>query len=96
MKITISDELKKGHWNYRVMRRIYPEREIGKSGVKIEGEEEFAFYEVYYDDDDKPDGWSKDPQPMTALDVDGIRWTVEKLKEAMEKPVLDYDTGKEI
>ena len=94
MEVTISDDFKIGHWNYRVMRRFYPEREIGTSGVMIESCEEFGFYEVYYDDDDKPNSWSQGP--IVAEDMKDMKWAIEKLKEAMEKPVLDYDTGKEM
>lgn len=70
-------------WNYRVMRREFK----NSSG---EVEEEFGIYEVYYDENGEPNGWTKEPRPITAESLEGLKWVHEKIAEAMGKPVLDY------
>ena len=62
-----------GGWNYRVMRRVY------KSPHAPNGEEEeFGIYEVYYDKDNEPNGWSADARPFVAESLEGMRWVHEK------------------
>ena len=72
------------HWNYRILAR------------KISNEIQYGLYEVHYDDDNipvactenpvYPIGFNDDPDP-----VDSIRWQLDAMKLASEKPVLDYD-----
>lgn len=66
-------------WNYRIMKRTYEN-----------GEEEFGLYEVYYDENGQPNGWSADARPITAESLEGLKWVQEKFAEALEKPVLLY------
>lgn len=68
-------------WNYRVVRRKYPD-----------GEVLYQMHEVYYDNDGNPDGVSACPVDVTSdAGVDGIKWVLTSMQEAAEKPVLDYD-----
>ena len=72
------------HWNYRVMRRLYPNCITG--GMY----ETFGIYEVYYDENGEPSGWSMNPESISAETPEGIQWMVEKFQEALTKPVLEY------
>lgn len=70
------------HWNYRVM--IHPD---------VKGDEVYqAIHEVYYDDDGKVTGWTDSPISVGGEDV---AWVLDRMREALEKPVLDFKTGKE-
>lgn len=77
-----------GGWNYRVMRRVYKSPHA-PNGV----EEEYGIYEVYYDSDNNPNGYSKDARPITAESLEGLRWVHERIAEALAKPVLEYKDG---
>lgn len=58
-------------------------------------EVEFGIYEVHYNHD-KVVGWTKDPRGLTADDVNGLKFSHQKIAEALEKPVLDFENGREI
>lgn len=77
-------------WNYRVMRHR----------MEINGGEEFFFeiHEVYYDDKDDPDNrmWSTESIAPSAENLDELTDVIIKMQDALQKPVLDYETGKEI
>jgi len=74
------------------MRRTYGEGEHQEVVDEI--------YEVYYNDDNTVSGWTQDPVgPAFYVDVDegnSIRDDVERFLRACDKPILDYETGKEI
>lgn len=77
-----------GTWNYRVM--------VDHRGY----ENVVAVHEVYYDDDGKVTGWTENPvQAMSTMvdeDSDSLDWVLEKMTEALTRPHLDYETGKEL
>ena len=65
----------------------------------VEGETYDAVYEVYYLDDDVINGWSEDPaSPIHYHDIEAgnLLDEIERFALACEKPVLDWETGKEI
>ena len=69
------------HWNYRVLRfqTNFPDE---------------PFYleikEVYYDgEDDKPVAYGD--TAIMGENLDEINWTLTKMKEAVEKPILDAE-----
>lgn len=71
------------HWNYRILAR------------KLNGEVQFGFYEVHYENDIpvactlnpvEPISFNSDGDP-----VDSIKWQLDAMKLACDKPVLDYD-----
>lgn len=75
-----------GYWNYRVMRHH-------------DGIEPFdAIYEVYYDDEDNVTGWTQDPATaMASVELDEkLDNVLDMMRGALEKPTLDFFTGKEI
>jgi hypothetical protein len=73
------------HWNYRILAR------------KIETETQFGLYEVHYDDNDEPVGFTENSMiPLGFNDgiedpVESIKWQLDAMKIATEKPILDYD-----
>lgn len=74
----------KSHWNYRVMRINNKHKN-----------EEYGIFEVYYKNG-KPDGWTEEAVRIYTDNFDEIKETLQYMQEALEKPILDYQTGKEI
>lgn len=74
-----------GHWNFRILAR------------KIENDVSFGMYEVHYDDNDIPVGFTENPTDIITFasyvddPVDGIKWQLNMMKLATNKPILDYD-----
>ena len=86
-------------WNYRVMRHI----------EKDDDEEDFIWYgihEVYYDVHGNITYWSHEPNsPYSGSDyvesdnchmIRELKEDIYRFMEAVLKPVLLYDTGKEV
>jgi len=89
-------------WNYRVVRHRKP---LLKSMAKKLKEEYpkgycewFEIHEVFYNKRGNIDGMSK--EPVTVYSESGTKkefnWILKKMREAVNKPVVDYDTRKEI
>jgi hypothetical protein len=77
------------HWNYRIMRHIHENGEI-----------QFSIHEVYYSDDEVI-GWTDNPADMTTFDEDGLPTEAMKkafsmMQTALDKPILNFDTGEEL
>ena len=80
-------------WNYRVMRHSSRNEKTGEEEVWL------GIHEVYYRDDDVDDltvdvnetGYTVEPVRVTADDVEGLRWVLEKMSEALDKPVLNFE-----
>jgi hypothetical protein len=78
-------------WNYRVMRHA-PDPAKGLR------EPWYAIHEVYYRNDEVDDlsvgvsetEYTHDPITVSGGDLDELRWMLDKMREALEKPVLDY------
>ena len=62
-------------WNHRVI------------ATEHNGETWLAIHEVHYSDG-KPDGRSTNPIPVGSNTIKGLRWTLNRMKEALKKPVL--------
>ncbi|SER48441.1 hypothetical protein SAMN05216409_12717 [Pseudomonas lutea] len=76
-------------WNFRVMRHA----------PTPESNEEFlAIHEVYYSDDHTEEteeqmaklGYTSNPVSVTGESVESLRWTLTRMLEALDKPVLPY------
>lgn len=65
-------------WNYRILVKAFEE------------ELQFGIYEVYYDDQGKPNKYSTEPIPVIAEDLDSLRWVVDMISACLSKPVLWY------
>jgi hypothetical protein len=72
------------HWNYRVIRH---------QSISARGEHDcwLAIHEAYYPDDssDIPNGYTEEPVPVAGEDLEELRWKLERMLEALEKPILD-------
>lgn len=72
------------HWNYRLLAR--------RKGLEIE----FGFYEVHYEND-IPIACTENTVYPSAYDeniedpIDSIKWQLNAMKLALEKPVINYD-----
>jgi hypothetical protein len=81
-------------WNHRVILR-----EAGHvpGNPKLKYPEYIAIHEVFYNKEGIPDSVTEN-----AIDINGygnleeIKWTLERMLEALKKPILDYETLKEI
>lgn len=91
-------------WNHRVCKRTY------NAGTDLE-ETYYEIHECYYESTEPPDGkpWgigeacrsgrtadgSHEIPPMSE-DVEGLRWLLTKMLEALDKPVIDYETRERV
>jgi hypothetical protein len=99
--------MKKTHgWNYRIVRHRdpLPKYMLLKKNKKFTEKyhpggyiEWFAVHEVYYTND-KPDGITSDPIRIITDEFikKEYRWVLSKIRLAINKPVLDYKTMKEV
>jgi hypothetical protein len=62
-------------WNYRV----------------LQNENSVAIYEVYYDENGEPHSCTMSPVSPLAEDVEGLKKDLEKMEQAFDKPVLEYE-----
>jgi hypothetical protein len=89
-------------WNYRIVRR---RKKLSKSMAKKlkdnypEGYvESFEIHEAYYNKRGKLDGITKEPVTVYAEKYSKAEFnrTLKWMRKAVTKPVIDYDTCKEI
>lgn len=76
-------------WNHRVFKRIHRHKYLHDSETLYE------IREVYYDKDGKINGWSETPD-VIADSLDGLKWTLNKMMESCDKPIIDENNGEEI
>jgi hypothetical protein len=76
-------------WNYRVVRRFYPNTHMDDIML-------YEIYEIYYDKDGKIRGLTEEPIKLGEETIDDLRKTVEQLTKCLEQPIIDYETLKEI
>ena len=67
-------------WNHRVISRKYET-----------GETYYAIHEVYYDDSGKPTQCTALPSVILEDSIDDLAITIDRIRECLSKPVLDYD-----
>jgi len=75
----------KTFWNYRVMRIQHHDKN-----------DEYGVFEVYYNKDGSVDGWTEDAVRIYTDNIEEIEETLLKMQESLKKPILDYQTGKEV
>jgi hypothetical protein len=74
-------------WNHRII----------KDKCKITNEDYYSIHEVYYDKDTGlPNASTQDPINISTEDIKGMAWTINKLKECLDKPVLQWNEEKRI
>lgn len=66
-------------WNYRVMKFV------------DEDEEPYhQIHEVYYDKEGHPNGYTENAVSVLSTEgIDGLSWVLEKMAEALTKPILE-------
>jgi hypothetical protein len=69
-----------GYWNYRIMKR-----------KNDEGQFDYAIYEVFYDDNGKVTGWTKDPLTPICGSVEGLMEELKIMMVAFDKETLIYE-----
>lgn len=86
-----------GHWNPRVVRRVYPARIVG-TGVELPEEVEYGVYEAYYGLGDEAEAVSitNGPTDVVGESIADLRETLQRMLRALDAPVLDYETREEI
>jgi hypothetical protein len=71
-------------WNYRVIEFVDPHTEEPWRGI----------FEVYYDDEGRPNGYLEEPSDVVSYDSGGneapggLAWVLDRMREALERPVL--------
>ena len=66
-------------WNYRVIQRKYKDEAI------------FAIYEVYYDNNGKPNGITEQPFYPHGYSLQELKEDLKKYVSALDKSVLQWD-----
>jgi hypothetical protein len=75
-------------WEYRVVKYVTT-IPLGDRDIS------YAIHSVYYDENIDIANISEKPQYPISDDLDGLKWTLSKMVEACNKPVIDYNTGEE-
>lgn len=65
------------NWNYRVIAFKDKQEKIY-----------FQIHEVYYNEQNIPNGYTKEPAGICGETIEEIQWTLDKMKLSLEKPVL--------
>ena len=76
-------------WNHRVLKRIHRHKYLHDSETLYE------IREAYYDKDGKINGWAETPDVISSS-LDDLKWTLNKMLESCDKPIVDIDSGEEI
>ena len=63
-------------WNHRVLAHKYKD------------EVYFEIHEVLYDENGVPNGYTEKGITVGGENIKGIRWTLNKMKECLKKPIL--------
>jgi hypothetical protein len=81
-------------WNYRVVHHRLERIELGHerdADPPLEREDSYEIHEVYYSDAGAVTKMTVAPVPVYAETVEGIRTVLDRMREALDKPVLEYD-----
>ena len=76
-------------WQYRVTTRIHNHKYLH------EPETLFEIREVFYDENGDIVGITETPD-VIAHSLEDLKWTLNKMLESCDKPIIDYDKGEEI
>lgn len=76
-------------WNYRVVKAVYNHKYLH------EPETLYQIREVYYDKNGKINGIAQTAE-ISSDSLDGLKFTLRKMIESLEKRTVDYKTGTEI
>ena len=86
-------------WNYRV---VYHKAGKIENNPKMSWESYLAIHEAYYEDAEQKKIRNITQEPISIIGDEGkdslisIKWNLEKIAEALEKPIIGFDTLEEI
>jgi len=83
-------------WNYRVVKNINKIPDLLRKNNPDVGEFDifYTIHDVYYDDNKDIANIGRE-SPVIGDDIQELRWTLQRMREACDKPVINYDTGEE-
>lgn len=82
-------------WNYRVMRRaVFTHRKKHEPSA-VHVDILYAIHEVYHDERGKVNGWTTEACHPHGETLTELRSDMRYMAQALKRPVLDYNTGKE-
>jgi len=64
-------------WNIRLLAHINDEEDVY-----------FQIHEVYYDNENKPNAYTKEAVTIGGEDIKAIKWYLKQVNKALEKPIL--------
>ena len=70
-------------WNYRIIKKYYTIHE-----------EYYTIHEVYYDENDNIMFWSEDSIDPHGLSIDELKYDLDLMYKAFDKPVLYIENDK--
>jgi hypothetical protein len=76
-------------WSYRVVKTV---TKIPLGNIDIS----YGIHEVYYDENGDIVNISESLAHPLSDDLEGLKWSLERMMEACNKPVIDYNTGEEV
>jgi hypothetical protein len=76
-------------WSYRVVKQV---TKIPLGDMDIS----YAIHEVYTDENGDIVNISEKPSYVIGDDAKGLKWQLEKMMLACDKPVIEYNTGEEL
>lgn len=76
-------------WNHRAFKRVHNHKYLH------EPETLFEIREVFYDENGDISGIAETPD-VIAESLDDLKWTLNKMLESCDKPIIDYNTGEEL
>jgi hypothetical protein len=74
-------------WNYRVIKNR-PDTFMTERCM-------YTINDVYYDDNQDIVNVGRE-SPVIGDDIEELKWVLQKMLQACDKPVIDYDTGEEV
>jgi hypothetical protein len=76
-------------WSYRVVKYVTT-IPLGDRDIT------YSIHSVYYDENNDIVNISERPQYPMSDDLEGLKWTLSKMMEACNKPIIDYNTTEEL
>jgi hypothetical protein len=64
-------------WNHRILAHKQEDESVY-----------FSIHEVFYNGEGIPNGYTSNPITIGSEDLKGIKWTLNRMKECVKKPIL--------
>ena len=76
-------------WNHRVIKRVHNHKYLHEPEIFYE------IREVFYDNNGDITAIAETPDVMSDS-LDGLKWTLNKMLESCDKPIIDHNSGEEL